>query len=273
MPDGQTPKRKLWDRLQDTYRITILDDENLEEVGSYNLSLLSFYTLVSAAALIFAGLVISFIVFTPVRRLIPGYGDISDNKRFIELLKRVDALETELKASETYTHGLKNMLTGNALNVASTASIDTNSKSIATLSINQKDIDESGRTRELDFLKFATPVIGKVSAKFDPAISHYGTDIVAAKDTPIKCILDGIVVNADQSISSGKTLYIQHQKNLISVYKHNSSLLVRTGQNVKTGQAIAIIGNTGEQSSGPHLHVELWYDGRYVNPESYIDFQ
>lgn len=274
MPDGQTTKRKLWDRLRDTYRISILDDENLEEVGSYNLSLLSFYTLVSAAALLFACLVIAFIVFTPVRRLIPGYGDISDNRRFIELSKRVDELETDIKAYDTYTNGLKNMLTGGTNNSA-IASKDTilAGQTSSPQSINNNDLIETSRARELDFLKFATPVSGKVSARFDPSINHYGTDIVAAKDTPIKSVMDGIVISADQSISTGKTLYIQHHKNLVSVYKHNSSLLVRTGQTIKTGQAIAIIGNSGEQSTGPHLHIELWYDGKYVNPESYINFQ
>jgi murein DD-endopeptidase MepM/ murein hydrolase activator NlpD len=273
MPDGQNTKRKLWDRLQDNYRISILDDENLEEVGSYNLSLLSFYTLVSAAALIFASLVIAFIIFTPVRRLIPGYGDISDNRRFIELSKKVDELETEVKAFDTYTNGLKNMLTGSSNNKSSNSESISERQNLNPQSINQSDIVETNRARELDFLKFATPVSGNVSSKFDPAVGHYGTDIVAAKNTPIKSVMDGIVVNADQSMLTGNTLYIQHHKNLISVYKHNSSLLVRTGQTVKTGQAIAIIGNTGEQSTGPHLHIELWYDGKYVNPESFINFQ
>ncbi len=273
MPDGQVPKRKLWDRLQDTYRISILDDENLEEVGSYNVSLLSFYTLLSVAAFVLAGLVIAFIVFTPVRRLIPGYGDISDNKRFIELSKRVDELETEVTAYDTYTLGLKNMLTGGTNNNAAEvneAVADGQPKNPEF--VNQNDVLESKRAMELNFLKFATPVKGKISAKFQPSIRHYGMDIIAAKDTPIKAIMDGIVISSDQSATSGNTIFIQHNKNLVSVYKHNSSLLVKTGEVIKTGQAIAIIGNTGEQSTGPHLHFELWYDGKYVNPENYIAF-
>ena len=274
MPDGLQIKRKLWDRLRDTYRISILDDENLEEVGSYNLSLLSFYILISVLALLLSVLVISFIVFTPVKRLIPGYGDISDNKKFIELSKKVDELEKEVDAYDTYTAGLKNMLTGGIYN-SSVEKIDSVAelKNIRPELVNQADVMETKRAKELDFLKFATPVTGKVSASFQPSVQHYGVDIVAARDTPIKSIMDGVVINADQSVNTGNCVYIQHNKNVVSVYKHNSVLLVKTGDIVKTGQAVAIIGNSGELSTGPHLHFEMWYDVKYVNPENYITFQ
>ncbi len=273
MADGLPVKRKLWDRLRDNYRISILDDENLEEVGSYNLSLLSFYIFISVLGILFAIMVISFIVFTPVKRLIPGYGDITDNKKFIELSKKVDALEEEVSAYDTYTVGLKNMLTGGIYN-NSIEKIDsvTASKSIHPELVNQDDVLESKRAKELSFLKFATPVKGKISAKFQPTIQHYGVDILAAKDSPIKSIMDGVVISADQSLAMGNCVFIQHTKNVVSAYKHNSALLVKTGDIVKTGQAIAIIGNSGEMSTGPHLHFEMWYDGKYVNPENYITF-
>jgi murein DD-endopeptidase MepM/ murein hydrolase activator NlpD len=274
MSDGSSVKRKLWDRLRDTYRISILDDENLEEVGSYNLSLLNFYIFISVIALLLSSLVISFIVFTPVKRLIPGYGDITDNKKFIELTKKVDELEKEVSAYDTYTSGLKTMLTGGIYN-SSVEKIDSlaESKNIRPELVNQDDMIESKRAKELNFLKLATPVAGKISAKFEPAIQHYGVDIIAARDTPVKSIMDGVVINADQSITTGYCVYIQHNKNLVSVYKHNSALLVKTGDIVKTGQAVAIIGNSGELSTGPHLHFEMWYDGKFVNPENYITFQ
>jgi murein DD-endopeptidase MepM/ murein hydrolase activator NlpD len=273
MPDGLPVKRKLWDRLRDNYRISILDDENLEEVGSYNLSLLSFYIFISVVALLLSVMVISFIVFTPVKRLIPGYGDINDNKKFIELSRKVDALEEEVRAYDVYTLGLKNMLTGGIHN-SSVEKIDSLEalKNIPPQMINQADVLESKRAKELNFLKFAVPVSGKISARFRPDIQHYGVDILAAKDSPIKSIMDGIVINADQSITTGNSVFIQHTKNLVSVYKHNSALLVKTGDIVKTGQAVAIIGNTGEMSTGPHLHFEMWYDGKYINPENYLTF-
>jgi murein DD-endopeptidase MepM/ murein hydrolase activator NlpD len=271
---GKLPiKRKLWDRLKDSYRISILDDENLEEVGSYNLTLLNFYILISVIGIVLSGLVIAFIVFTPVKRLIPGYGDITDNKKFIELAKKVDNLEEEVSAYETYMSGLKNMLTGGIYN-SSIEKLDSlaDSKNIMPVLVNQDDLIETKRAKELNFLKFATPVIGKISARFQPDVQHYGVDILAAKDSPIKSIMDGVVISADQSISNGNCVYIQHNKNLVSVYKHNSALLVKTGDIIKTGQAVAIIGNTGEMSTGPHLHFEMWYDGKFVNPENYITF-
>lgn len=274
MQDGLQVKRKWWDRIRDTYRISILDDENLEEVGSYNLSLLSFYTFISVVALLLSVLVISFIVFTPVKRLIPGYGDITDNKKFIELSKKVDALEQDVSEYDTYTQGLKNMLTGGIYN-SSVEKIDSieAAKNIRPELVNQEDLAETNRAKELDFLKFATPVSGKISAGFNPSIQHFGVDIIASKDTPVKVIMDGVVISAEQSITTGNSVYVQHQKNVVSVYKHNSFLLVKTGDIVKTGQAVAIIGNSGEMSTGPHLHFEMWYDGKYVNPEKYITFQ
>ncbi len=267
-------KKGIWQRIRDTYRIIILDDENLEEVGSYNLSLLSFYVVLSVAALLISLLVISFIVFTPVKRLIPGYGEISDNKKFIELVKKVDVLESEVTAYQVYIDGLQKILTASQGVDDSHTQVKDLKNTVATPElVNNADIKETSRTKELNFLKFATPVFGKVSAKFQPDVQHYGVDIVAPKDTPIKAIMDGIVLSADQSILTGNSVYIQHNKNVVSVYKHNSALLVKTGDIVKTGQAIAIIGNSGEQSTGPHLHFEMWYDGKYVNPENYITFQ
>lgn len=273
MPDNSVPKQKFWSRFKDSYRISIIDVEHLEEVGSYHLSVLNFYIFLSFAGLLLSSIVISLIVFTPVKRLIPGYGDINENRKFIELQSRITALEEEVSSYEIYTDGLKNFLTGNA------AFSDNNSSdSIKTIVltnpqvVNQADLSENKRAKELEFLKFATPVSGKVAARFQPEIQHFGIDILAAKDTPIKSIMDGIVLSADLSIYSGNSLIIQHPKNVVSVYKHNSVLLVKTGDIVKTGQAIAIIGNTGELSTGPHLHFEMWYDGKFLNPENYITF-
>lgn len=224
-------------------------------------------------ALTLSFLVIAFIVFTPVKRLIPGYGDITDNKKFIELSKKVELLESEIAAYDVYTHGLKNLLTG-GVHTSSVDKIDSVAalKNIRPELVNPSDMTESSRAKELNFLRFATPVSGSISARFQPSIRHYGIDIVSAKDTPVKSILDGVVISAEQSVAGGNTVYVQHQKNLVSVYRHNSVLLVKTGDIVRSGQAIAIIGNSGEMSTGPHLHFEMWYDGKYVNPENYVTF-
>jgi murein DD-endopeptidase MepM/ murein hydrolase activator NlpD len=266
MPDSSTVKRKLWERLKDTYRITILDDENLEEVGTYNVSLLNFYIFISVIGLLLSILVISFIVFTPVKRLIPGYGDISDNRKFIELTAKLEELENEVAASEIYTKGLQNLLTGNKESENESPSVS------QPQIITKDDLSDSKRAQELNFLRFITPITGTISAVYQPMINHYGVDIIAAKNTPIKSIMDGVVISGDWTANMGNTIYIQHQKNVVSVYKHLSVSLVKTGDLVKTGQAIGIIGNSGEMTTGPHLHFELWYDGKSVNPTSFIHF-
>lgn len=260
-------KRKLWERLKDTYRITILDDENLEEIGSYNVSLLNFYIFISVIGLLLSVLVISFIVFTPVKRLIPGYGDINDNRMFIELSSKVEELEKEVAANEIYTKGLKNLLTGNHPD----QEINDN-PSVQPQIITSDDLSDSKRTHELNFLRFITPVTGTLSAPYQPNINHYGVDIIAAKNTPVKTIMGGVIISADWTANTGNSVYIQHPKNVVSVYKHLSVSLVKTGDLVKTGQAIGIIGNSGDMTTGPHLHFELWYDGKSVNPSSFINF-
>lgn len=267
MTDSHIIKRKLWERLKDTYRISILDEENLEEVGSYNVSLLNFYIFISVIGLLLAILVISFIVFTPVKRLIPGYGDINSNKDFIELVNKVEELEKEILANETYTKGLQNLLSS-----ASGDNTDEGKNQMPTQIITSEDLSDTKRTHELNFLRFITPVTGTISASYQPNIRHYGVDIIAPKNTPIKCIMAGVVISADWTANMGNTIYIQHQKNVVSVYKHLSVSLVKTGDLVSTGQAIGVIGNSGEMTTGPHLHFELWYDGKTVNPASFINF-
>lgn len=262
-------KRSIFDRLQDSYRLVILDDEDLKEVGSYNFSLFSFYVLMSTVFLIIGSFVIAFVIFTPIKRLIPGYGDITDNSKFRELSVKVKNLEDEVSAHKVYTEGLRNMLQGIEI-----AENDLNPKDSikVTQLIKNEDVKESMKAKELDHLVFASPLIGQISSEYDPSVAHFGIDVVAPKGTEIKAISEGVIISAEWSADSGNSIYIQHPRNIISVYKHNSVLLVKTGQKVKTGQAIAIIGNTGTLTDGPHLHMELWYDGNVINPKNYITF-
>ena len=119
-------------------------------------------------------------------------------------------------------------------------------------------------------LSFFTPLKGIITSDFDTKESHFGVDIVADKNEVVKATQDGIVIFADWSVETGHVLLIQHSNNFISVYKHNASLLKKQGEIVKSGEPIAIIGNSGELSTGPHLHFELWFDGNPVDPKNYI---
>ncbi len=111
-----------------------------------------------------------------------------------------------------------------------------------------------------------------VTASFNTAQEHYGTDIAAKENEPIKATLDGTVLFSGWTSETGFTIQIQHSNNLVSAYKHNSVLLKKAGQFVKAGETIAVIGNSGEQSTGPHLHFELWYNGKAIDPQEYMVF-
>ncbi len=267
MSTEEGSKRSLFERLQDNYRLVILDDEDLREVSSFSFSLLIFYILLSSLIVLLTFIVISLIIFTPIKRWIPGYGEIKENTQFVELTKKVDELEKQVKAHDTYALGLQNMLKG-----IEAAEIKSGTKN-SPEPLKNGDIIESLKARELDHLVFASPLQGSVGAEYDPSKDHFGIDILTSKGSAVKSIMEGMVLNADWSTESGNTIIIQHPKNIISVYKHNSAILVKPGQKIQTGQAVAIVGNSGEFTSGPHLHLELWYDGQPVNPKNYITFQ
>jgi len=133
------------------------------------------------------------------------------------------------------------------------------------------DEPSQGINAKLDFL-FMTPLNGLIITGFQPAQKHYGIDIVAKKDEPVKATLDGKVVLATWTSETGNVIAVQHKNNLISFYKHNAVLLKQAGDYVTAGEAIAIVGNSGELTSGPHLHFELWHNGTAIDPQNFIAF-
>jgi murein DD-endopeptidase MepM/ murein hydrolase activator NlpD len=122
-------------------------------------------------------------------------------------------------------------------------------------------------------MHFSTPIGGTITSNFDPEKKHLGVDVIAPKNTPIKAAMDGWVISSDWTLETGNTIAIQHTNNIVTFYKHNSVLLKKTGNYVRGGEAIAIIGNTGELTDGPHLHFELWHQGKPVNPTDFVDFK
>ena len=136
-----------------------------------------------------------------------------------------------------------------------------------------RQVKSESPNQKLEHLYLVPPVKGTISAGFSEAQSHFGIDVLAPKSTPIKAILDGHVIFSDWTLETGNTIGIQHNNNMVSIYKHNSSLLKKMGSFVKAGEAVAVIGNTGTISSGPHLHFELWVDGLPIDPQKFINFQ
>lgn len=270
-------KKKFKEKLKDTYRILVIDVEDLKEVGSYQFTMARLYTYIISIFLIFSILLVSMIAFTPLKRLMPGYGDIEENQKFLELRKNISELEADLEDQIIYTQGLQNMLSGqNSEDLDLPTKNDdeeSTQNSNSSVIVSNKDLKESAFTKSLNNLYFVPPLTGTKSASFDRSKKHFGIDILAPKGTAIKSITSGVVISSDFTVETGNTIGIQHPNNLISIYKHNSALLKNIGDKVSAGEAIAIIGNSGELTDGPHLHFELWYNGNPLNPENFINFQ
>lgn len=288
-------EKKSWkERMRDTYRLVIMNDETFEEVGSYRLSLLNVYVLISTLIVLTAFIVVSLIIFTPVKRYIPGYGSANASAELVRMNKQIADLEKELQAQQNYTENFRKILVGDIQppkeenlveeefhdslieiqRVEEDEQLRQEIKLEEIRDITQKEgpKKEAVTSMPIEQMYFSPPVSGEISAGFMPEKDHYGVDILAPKNTSIKAVMDGMVIQSDWTLETGNTIGIQHNNNIVTFYKHNSILLKKVGNFVKAGEAIAIIGNTGALTNGPHLHFELWYKGKPVNPVDYIIF-
>ena len=269
----------------------ILNDSTFSEKFSIRLSPQGLLIGFSAATILFILLVISTVAFTPLREYIPGYGNIAERKQILQLNLKADSLERTLESREVYLKNLLNVFNGNAEGKSPRPTRDTSGKySLGNATPSKTDIEfretyEKEKQNEksnpssinqaysgIGGSVFFTPVKGLITTSFNIPDQHYGVDIVTRPEETIKSTLDGTVIYASFSASDGNVLQIQHTNNLISIYKHCSVFLKKTGDRVKSGEVIAIVGNTGEKSNGPHLHFELWFNGSPINPQEFVAF-
>jgi len=282
--------------MKNTHRLVVMNDETFEEVGSYRLTRLNVYILVSSILVVLVVLVTMAIALTPLKEYIPGYGDAQAMSKSRQIEKQLSDAEKELEATELYIKTIKKVLAGNIepteyeeaptedLNLDSlNYDIDPIPEDYALRTEMERDEMQSignigssvmaSDENSLEQLYFVSPVKGAVvSDDFNSKDGHYGVDLTGSVDAPILTTLSGTVIMADYTFETGYVVAVQHGNNLISFYKHNSKLLKKVGNKVKAGEAIAIIGNTGELSEGQHLHFELWYNSRPVNPREFIAF-
>lgn len=280
--------RKI-DRLKHKYRFVILNDDTFEEKLSFRLSRLNVYTVFGVGSLFLIALVTVLIAFTPLREFIPGYTDVNLRKTGIENTIKIDSLENILRQKEQYLDNINRIIQGEPLIYNDTVVVDSNLnyKNIVNEKIPEDSLlrvmieteekynlfKSAGRTpSSISSLIFFNPIKGIVTEQFNQKKLHFGVDLVAPKNEVIKATLDGTVIFAEWTSETGYVIQIQHSNDLISIYKHNSVLHKKQGDKVKAGDVIAIVGNTGELSSGPHLHFELWYNGIPLNPQEYILF-
>ncbi len=277
-----------WQHLRRKYRVQVISEEHFEEKASLRLSMLNILVIISLIIIAMVSLTIYLVAFTNLREYIPGYADYSSKKKLLELLIITDSLEKKSAANDIFLHNLQLVIQGKKIpdslmyqrDTASRYSHITYQRSkddslLRTIVENEDQYNISVATLNKSPLAtslFFTPLRGTVTDHFNPDIGHYGVDIASRKNEAVKATLPGTVIVSAWTSESGYILIIQHSENLISVYKHNAVLLKKTGALVKSGEPIAIVGNSGEITSGPHLHFELWYNGIPIDPELYMVF-
>ncbi len=287
MAEKEKRTKKIKKKLLHKYRLVVLNEDTFEERFSFKLNRLNVFVFSTIfAVLLIAGTTV-LIAFTPLREYIPGYSSTALKERATDLIYKVDSLQQVISINESYLTSIRKVLTGDV------KTIDFNKDSILELAnANPGEIDfspskEDSLLREkvlqedkynplapvedINFVLFP-PVKGTVSESYNPKEKHYAVDVVTSKDAPVKATANGTVIFAEWTADTGNVIILKHRNDLISVYKHNASLVKEQGEIVKAGEVIAIVGNTGEFSTGPHLHFELWSDGYPINPENFIDF-
>lgn len=283
--------KKVISKIKHKSRLVLMNDDTFEEQFSLILSPLNVFAWGGLFIILFTTFIILTVSFTPLREFIPGYADLKTKRIATSTAQRVDSLEQALSNNANYLNNLKIILSGgvvqrDSLNINETVnSIDQLKTEVSPEdSVLRNEVEEEerfnlslssgdGQDDGLRNILFFAPLEGVLSSKFDPTIRHYGVDIVSAEsDAPIKAVLEGTVTLATWTSDEGHVIYVQHKYNLISVYKHNSMLLKKVGEKVRAGEAIAIVGSSGELSTGPHLHLELWHNGNSIDPSDYIIF-
>lgn len=274
--------------MRNEYRLSILKESSYEEQVSVLLTPLNVVLLVGSTFILIGGLVYSLVALSPLKEhLVPGYVDDQYRQDAISARNTADSLLAKQAQYDDYLILLNRVLSGNihpdSVKFDAQEGLDEQSLSYQLSEpdslLRNKVAEEDRFTLNLasganpaESRKFLfTPVEGTLSSKFDPDIEHYGIDIVAPKESIIKSVLDGTVVLASYTSDGGHVIQVQHSGDLISVYKHNSVLLKKTGDRIKAGESIAVIGNTGDHSDGPHLHFELWEKGLPVDPQLYLN--
>ncbi|MCF6308191.1 MAG: M23 family metallopeptidase [Flavobacteriaceae bacterium] len=280
--------KKIKQKLLNKYRLVVLNEDTFEERFTFKLNRLNVFVFSIISALVLISTTTLIIAFTPLREYIPGYSSVSLKKKATKLAYKTDSLQQIIAINEQYLTSIKKVLTGDV------KTVDFNKDSI----IEAAERDKSGfdlrpskddsllrekvsledkynplvTNSEINFVLFP-PVKGTISDGFNAKEKHYAVDVVTSKDAPVKATADGTVIFSEWTVETGYVIIIEHTNNLISAYKHNSLLLKTQGELVKAGEVIAKVGNTGEFSTGPHLHFELWSDGYPIDPTDFIDFE
>jgi len=297
MADNQEEKNwleRFGHQLKTNYRLVVMNDDTYEEVNTYHSNLGRFFLAGGALILTVSFLTSLFFLKTPIVNILTKITS-NTHSGTIQLEQKINNLESDLNAERLRTDNIRRILVGDLDTMGtgySQGALDTGMAD-TRIQIPRISLDEELRQNleaeqqentlingnnlpraevPLGQRFFTPPVSGEVSKSFNMQEKHFGVDIIAPKNTPIKATLGGFVISADWNLETGNTICLQHKGDVITFYKHNSALLKKVGDIVQAGEAIAIIGDTGDHSSGPHLHFELWHKGIPIDARDYVNF-
>ena len=289
MSEKRLKRKRIKKKLFTKNRLVILNEDTFEEIFSLRLTLMNVFVVATIGAFLIIFITTYIIAFTPLREYIPGYASTQLKKDATELALKSDSLNYAIQKNEAYIQSIKKVLTGDlqyakfnkdsiSASVLEPVSDENLKPSNADLKLREK-VDREDKYNLFEKAKpkvtavLFPPVKGMITEKYNPANKHYAVDIALAKNTPIKSIMSGKVIFADWTTNTGNVVIIRHNNGFISVYKHAASLTVSQGDAVKTGEVIALAGSTGQESTGVHLHFELWKDGYSIDPSIFIEFE
>lgn len=289
MAKSKEKKNGFLRKLMHKYRLVVLNEDSYAEVGFIRLSRLNILAIVGIISIIAIAIVYVTIAYTPIREFIPGYPDAIMSHNIRQNAMKLDSLQRELAMRDQYFLNINRIVNGERPEdfINDTTSSSSSEEIIfsrsKTDSILRQQVeaeeqfrlsvsDQSSDGTDLYDIHFFTPVQGIITNNFNPVEKHFGIDLVAGPNEVVKATLNGTVTMATWTLETGYVIQIQHENNMMSVYKHNAELFKSVGSTVNAGDVIAVIGNSGELTTGPHLHFELWHNGVPLNPSDYIVF-
>jgi murein DD-endopeptidase MepM/ murein hydrolase activator NlpD len=289
MSEKRLKRKIIKKKLFAKNRLVILNEDTFEEIFSLRLTLMNVFVVATIGAFLIIFVTTYIIAFTPLREYIPGYASTQLKKDATELALKSDSLNQALKKNEAYIESIKKVLTGdleyakfNKDSILASVSEPFSEEELKPTKSDLKFREAVDREDKYNLFEKAKPKVstvlfppvkGIITEKFNPRDKHYAVDIALAKNTPIKSILRGRVIFADWTPNTGNVVIIRHNNGFISIYKHAASVTVSQGDIVRTGEVIALAGSSGTESTGVHLHFELWKDGYPIDPSIFIEFE
>ncbi len=289
MSEKRLKRKLIKKKLFTKNRLVILNEDSFEEIFSLKLTLMNVFVVATIGAILIITTTTFIIAFTPLREFIPGYASDELKRNATVLALKSDSLANAVKKNEAYIASIKKILTGdvdfaqrNKDSIYATKTENGDVEEVQTSEADKKLRQEVAQEDKYNLFEKAQskvsvvlfpPAKGSITEKFSSNKKHFAVDVALAKNTPIKATLNGTVIFADWTPSTGNVIIIRHNNGFISVYKHAASLTKSQGDVVRTGEAIALAGSTGQESTGVHLHFELWKDGYAIDPTQFIEFE